>query len=62
MNELKDLKKTVKFLRLNDAGEKFAMEKASKQHHLGLQFEFSGQRTLRKMASWKESSKPFTED
>jgi transposase InsO family protein len=39
------LNKTVKFLRLDDAGENFALEKACKQHHLGLQFEFSGPRT-----------------
>ena len=32
MDELKDLKKTVKFLRLDDAGENFALEKACKQH------------------------------
>jgi transposase InsO family protein len=45
IDELKHLDKTVKFLRLDDAGEKFALEKACKQHHLGLQFEFSGPRT-----------------
>jgi hypothetical protein len=33
------------FLRLDDAGENFALEKACKQRHLELQFEFSGPRT-----------------
>ena len=43
--ELKDLKRTVKFLRLDDAGENFALEKACKQLNLGVKFEFSGPRT-----------------
>jgi transposase InsO family protein len=41
---LKDLKMFVKFLCLDDAGENFTLEKACKQHHLGLQLEFSGPR------------------
>jgi hypothetical protein len=45
MDELKDLKKTVKFSRLDDTGENVALEKALKQHHLGLQIEFSVPRT-----------------
>ena len=43
--ELRDLKKNVKFLRLDDAGENFALEKACKQQQLGVTFEFSGPRT-----------------
>ena len=43
--EVRDLKKTVKFLRLDDAGENFALEKACKQQQLGVTFEFSGPRT-----------------
>jgi hypothetical protein len=35
-DQLKNLNKTVKLLRLDDAGENFALEKACKQHHLGL--------------------------
>jgi hypothetical protein len=45
LGELKNLNKTDKFLRLDDAGENFALEKACKQHHLGLQFQLSGPRT-----------------
>ena len=45
VDDLKDLQKTVKFLRLDDAGENFALEKACKQRQLGLQFEFTGPRT-----------------
>jgi hypothetical protein len=40
VDELNDLKKAVKFLRLDDAGENFALEKACKPQHLELQFEF----------------------
>jgi hypothetical protein len=36
---------TIEFLRLDDAGETFAVEKACKQQHLGLKLEFSGPRT-----------------
>jgi hypothetical protein len=36
LDELKNLQKTVNFLRLDDAGENFALEKARKQHHLEL--------------------------
>lgn len=39
---LKDFKKTVKFLRLDDARENFALEKACKER---LKFGFSGPRT-----------------
>jgi hypothetical protein len=49
LDELKNLNKIVKFLRLDDAGENFAMEKAFKQFHLGLQFEL-GKEPLREMA------------
>ena len=43
--ELRDLKKNVKFLRLDDAGENFALQKACKQQHLGVAFKFIGPRT-----------------
>ena len=59
--ELRDLKKTVKFLRLDDAGENFALEKACKQQQLGVTFEFSGPRTPQRNEKWKESSKPSME-
>ncbi len=35
IDELRGLKKTVKFLRLDDAGENVALEKACKKQHLG---------------------------
>jgi hypothetical protein len=38
--------KTVKFLRLDDAGENFALEKLCKQQNVNdIKFEFSGPRT-----------------
>jgi hypothetical protein len=37
--------KTVKFLRLNNAGENFALEKLCKQQNVDVKFEFSGPRT-----------------
>ena len=40
--KLKDLKKTVKFLRLDDTGENVVLEKACKQQQLGVTFEFNG--------------------
>ena len=43
--ELKDLGETVKFLRLDDSGENFALEKACEQQQLGGKFELSGPRT-----------------
>jgi len=43
--ELKDQKKFVTFLRLDDAGENFALERACQQLNLGVKFEFSGPRT-----------------
>ena len=39
--ELRDLKNTVKFLRLDDAGENVALDKACKQQQLGVTFELS---------------------
>jgi hypothetical protein len=42
---LKNLNKTIEFLRLDDAEENFALEKACTQHHLALQLEVSGPRT-----------------
>ena len=44
-SELKDLKKTVELLRLDNTGEKFSFEKAYKQLQLGVTFEFSGPKT-----------------
>jgi hypothetical protein len=37
--------KNVKFLRLDDAGENFALEKLCKQQNVNVKFEFSGPRT-----------------
>jgi hypothetical protein len=37
--------KNVKFLRLDDAGENFALEKLCKQQHVDVKFEFSGPKT-----------------
>ena len=60
--ELMDLTKTVKFLRLDDAGENFALEKACKQQQLGVKFEFSGPRTPQRTERLKGGSKPFMEN
>jgi hypothetical protein len=35
----------IKFLRLDDAGENFALEKLCKQQNVDVKFEFSGPRT-----------------
>jgi hypothetical protein len=56
LDELKNLNKPVKFLRLDDAGENFALGKACKQHHLGLQFEFSRPRTPQRNGKGEEVS------
>jgi hypothetical protein len=56
LDELKNLNKTVKFLRLDDAGENFALEKVCKQHHLGFQFEFSGPRNPQRNGKGEEVS------
>jgi hypothetical protein len=37
--------KNVKFLRLDDAGENFALEKLCEQQNVDVKFEFSGPRT-----------------
>jgi hypothetical protein len=37
--------KNVKFLRLGDAGENFALEKLCKQQNVNVKFEFLGPRT-----------------
>jgi hypothetical protein len=36
LDKFKNLNKTIKFLRLDDTEENFTLEKACKQHHLGL--------------------------
>jgi hypothetical protein len=42
--------KNVKFLRVDDTGENFALEKLCKQQNVDVKFEFSGPRTTKK---WK---------
>jgi hypothetical protein len=44
VNLVKELK-TVKFLRLDNAGENFALEKLCKQQNVDVKFELSGLRT-----------------
>jgi hypothetical protein len=58
MDELKDLKKTVKFLRLDDAGETFALEKPISNNILGCSLNLVGQEP----SEMTESAKPFTEE
>jgi transposase InsO family protein len=45
IKELKNENIQVKFLRLDDAGENYALEKECKQQNLGVKFEYSGPRT-----------------
>jgi hypothetical protein len=47
IDEISGLKKTVKFLRLDDAGENVALEKACKQQHLGCSLSLVGQEPLK---------------
>jgi hypothetical protein len=56
--EVKDLKKTVKFLRLDDAGENDALEKACKPQQLGVIFELSGPRTPQRNGKVERKLKP----
>jgi hypothetical protein len=45
IKELKNNNIQVKFLRLDDAGENYALEKECKQQNLAVKFEYSGPRT-----------------
>jgi hypothetical protein len=54
--------KNVKFLRLDNAGENFALEKLSKQQNVDVKFEFWAQGHLKEMERWKESSRHFREE
>jgi hypothetical protein len=45
IKELKNENIQMKFLRLDDAGEKHALEKECKQQNLAVKFEYSGPRT-----------------
>jgi uncharacterized protein YqeY len=45
IKELKNENIQVKFLRLDDAGENYALEKECKQKKLAVKFEYSGPRT-----------------
>jgi hypothetical protein len=48
IKELKNENIRVKFLRLDDAGENYALEKECKQQNLVVKLEYSGPRTLQK--------------
>ena len=56
---LKDLRKTIKLLRLDDAGEDYALDKACKQQQLVMTFELSGPGNSQRNGKVKKITSPL---